>query len=302
MAIDLKQFAADLGLNADDQTALYALFDKNPQVADRITGLMQTQIDTALEPLRTDLARKSKDLDDQFATLESVRGSDSATLEAANRRGEQAGASVTLAKERLRRMATDFGADPDAWSKDIEVPMPGARPTTPASPTAPTTPVETPMDPQRILATAGLQAWNALRSSAEIHDIAQEHARIFGQPLANSLSLLDKLQDRVRRTGNGNVTLRDIWQDEYKVADKIKEQQETDIKRRETEAYERGKREAADAAALGTTTQQGPPVFVQSPVLAQLTKDQPTHISGVPEGVVAAIADYRQRQLARKPA
>jgi hypothetical protein len=158
------------------------------------------------------------------------------------------------------------------------------------------------MDAQRILATAGLQAWNAALSAADMADIATEHAKIFGSPLPSQRALFDKLQDRVRRTGNGNITPRDIWQEEYKVADKQRELQEADIKRRETDAYERGKREAADAAALGTQHNAAPPPFVQSPVLAQLTKDTPTHVSGVPEGVVAAIADYRQRRLHAKPA
>jgi phage terminase small subunit len=302
MALDVKQFAAELGLSPEDQATLFGLFDKNPGVGDKLTGLMTTQVEAALTPLKADLARKSKDLDDQFATLDSVRGGDAATLEAANRRVEQAVAAVTTARERLRRMATDFGADPEAWSKDIEVPGAGTPPHKPAVPAAGPAPVESPMDAQRILATAGLQAWNALRSGAELNDIATEHAKIFGTPLPNQLGLLDRLQDRVKRTGNGNLTLREIWQEEYKVVDKQRELQEADIKRRETDAYERGKREAADAAALGTQHNAAPPPFVQSPVLAQLTKDTPAHVAGVPEGVLAAISDYRQRRLNAKPA
>lgn len=295
MPIDLKQFATELGLNADDQATLYALFDKNPQVGDKLTGLMTAQVESALTPLRTDLARKSKDLDDQFATLESVRGTDSATLDAANQRVEQAVTAVTLAQERIKRMATDFGVDAAPWLKDLA--SPEAKPTPSSTPA----PIETPMEMQKFMQTVGLQDWNVLRTGAELADLAHEHVKLFGQPLAQK-ALLDTLQDRVKRTGNGNLTLREIWSEQYKVDEKLKEQQETEVKRRETDAYERGKREAADAAALGTTTNQAPPAFVQSPVLAQLTKDQPTHVSGVPEGVVAAIADYRQRRLNQKTA
>lgn len=294
MPLDLKQFAADFGLSPEDQTTLYAIFDKNPQIGDKLTGLMTSQVQAALQPLQADLERKSKDLDDQFATLESVRGTDSATLDAANKRVEAAAQQVTLAQERIKRMATDFGVDPSPWLADLTPPE--------ASKVQPPPKIDTPMDGSKILATAGVQAWNALRSSAELQDIAQEHATLFGKPLANSLTLLDQLQEKVKRTGNGNITLRDIWNEAYKVDDKRKELQEADVKRRETEAYERGKREAADAAALGTAANQAPPPFVQSPVLAQLTKDAPARVSGVPEGVVAAIADYRQRRLNSKTA
>ena len=300
MPFDPLTFAKEIGLSPEDRTALMGLFDKYPAAGEKLTAMVSSEVQSQLAPLQTDLAKKTKDLDDQFALLESVRGADSQTLETAQKRTEQAMTAVTMAQERIRRLATQAGVDPEDWLKDLASAPTALSPTPNGNTKAP---VESPMfDSTKLLQQSGLQAWNAFRSSVEMQDIISEHQTLFGKPLSNALAMVDKLQDRVKRTGNGNLTLRDIWHEEYKVPEKRLELQEADIKKRETDAYERGKREAADAAALGSSTVQQPVAFAQSPVLAQLTKDAPTRVSGVPEGVVAAIADYRQRRMNSKTA
>jgi hypothetical protein len=292
---DPQRFATDLGLDADGQAAMLGLFDKYPTAKEKFTSLITAQVESAMAPLRADLQKRATDVENEMAMLESVRSADSATLDTAHKRVETAMTAVTTAQERIRRLATQAGVDPEEWLKDLS--------TTPSPPPESKKPVvDSPMlDSTKLLQQSGLQAWNAFRSSVEMQDIINEHATLFGKPLNNALALVDKLQDRVKRTGNGNLTLRDIWHDEYKVPEKRQELQEAQVKKREDDAYERGKREAADSAALGSTTVQQP-VFAQSPVLAQLTKDAPTRVMGLPEGVVAAIADYRQRRMNQKTA
>jgi hypothetical protein len=89
MPLDVKQFATDLGLSPEDQQALFSLFEKNPGVTEKLTGLVNTQVEAALAPAKADLAKKTKYLEDQWATIDKVRGGDAATLEAANRSVER---------------------------------------------------------------------------------------------------------------------------------------------------------------------------------------------------------------------
>lgn len=286
MAFDYSKFATDIGMSAEDKAALDGLFGKYATAATKIDEFVSAEVASRLTPLQADLDQKKADLDAQFETLELVRSGDSTKLDEALAEVEKAKAKVAVAEERIKRVATDAGLDPTPFLKDLAM----AQPTEPAKPTAPAG-----VDLAKLAQQSGLQAWNALNSAAELQDIAQEHFALFKTPLTNSRELLTKLADRVKRTGNNQLGLRDIWTDEYKVEAKREELRTAEVTAKVNEAYERGKREAADAAALGTAQGQEPPQFrPTSPIHAALDKDaKPTMVNGVPEGVAAAMKTYR---------
>lgn len=287
MAFDHKAFATQLGMSAEDQVALDALFGKYPDAPTKIESLLSTQIETALAPAKADLAKKEADLNAQFETLSSLRGADSATLDAAKKRAEDAAVALTRAQERIKALATDYGLNPDDYLKDLGAPVV----------TKP--PVDTSMassfDPKELLAQAGRNAWNALRESAHLSDIARKHERLYGKPLDNTVDLLDKLQEAVKRTGNPNLTLDEIWRREYKVDERENELREADVQKRIEEAVAKDRTARADAVALGTSHNVLPAEGFRSPIFTTLDKEKKLpEAARVNQNVLAFAKTFRE--------
>ena len=291
--IDYKKFADDLGLADEDKTALLALFEKKPDVVGKVESFLDTQVQAKLTPLQTELATKQKDLDAQFETLASIRGGDEQAIAAAEKKIETLASQSAILQERLRRVATDAGLNAEDILKDLSLETkPVVKPT-----------VETPaFDSAKFLGEANRAALSAFENAALMEDLAQEHQTLFGKPMSR-VELIAALKDTVKRTGNPNIGLRDIFEQKFNVTAKREEIREADVQRRIADAVKARETSLNDEFALRQTQQGVPqrPAEERSPILATLQdKDKPAHIGGLPEAVVASIADYRKRMSERK--
>jgi len=285
MSFDLNKFVSDLQMTPEDKAGLEALFGKYPTAPTVIDSAVTAEVDARLTPLRTQLESKQADLDAQFETLASIRNKDSEAYDQAVAKAEKLSGDMAVLKARIQRIGTDTGVDVEPYLKDLTVPEP--KPSGNGNSDQPA------FDPAKFMAEANRAALNAFTSAAEMEDLAQEHQTLFGKPLSR-VELIGALRETVKRTGNGNLGLRDVWEQKYNVGAKRSEQAEADVQRRITEAVKKRETELADEAALrGTSGDPVAPPFVGSPALAALTKDQkPRTVGGVSERVASAIADY----------
>lgn len=286
MSFNVKEFLTEIGLPEEDQVAALALFGKHPDAAQKIEAKFSSAM-SAAEALRVEVEANKARLDAEWETLAGIRSGDAEAVEKANKEIERLTTRAAALELRFRNTAASAGINADEALKDL-----GAAPVVERK-------VDTTMtfDEAALLKKTGAQAWTAFTQSALVEDIAAEHQELFGKPLRNRVELLSKYHDEVKRTGNPNLTVRDIWEKENNVQAKRGEIAEAGIQARITAAVEQAKREATDAAALRTL----PPEvtrFEHSPVLAQLTPKSPegtvVRTNGISEGVQAAIAGFRK--------
>jgi hypothetical protein len=283
MAFDYKNFADQLGLKDEDKTALFGLFEKNPEVIGKLEGLLSTQVSTQLAPLKAELEAKQRDLDSQFDVLSSIRGNDATAIAAAEARIEKLSSQVAVTTERLRRVATDNGLNADDILKDLALaPLPEKK-TVDASA----------YDETKVLSAVNRSALAAFQNSVLMEDLADEHRTLFGKPMSR-VELVNALQEEVKRTGNGNIGLREVFEKKFNVAGKREELREADTQRRIEDARKAERTAMADEYALRSTNQPLPQNENPSPIFTALKTDKPTHVAGVPEAVVASIASYRK--------
>ena len=290
MAFDYSQFASELGLSADDRAALDSLFGKYPAAATKIDGFLESQVSARVTPLQAEIAKKQQDLDGQFDTLASIRTGDSAAYDKVLKQYEDTAASMAALKIRASKIATDAGLNPDEVFKDLHTDS-VARP-----------PVKDPdtYDPQKVAGVINSGMLIATRASLEAADIADDHFALTGQRLSR-MELLDKYQETVKRTGNPNLTIKSVWETAYEIP-KIKEaKREEAVQARIKDEVTRATQALRDEMALRTSTSETPHFHTETPIFAALTKDQqtqPVRVSGVPEGVAAAVATYQKNHRA----
>jgi hypothetical protein len=291
MAFDPSSFASELGMSAEDKAALDALFGKYPTAVTKLESVLASEVETRLNPLKTELEAKQKDLDAQFETLASIRGNDQGAIDAAEKRAEKLASEVAVLTARMRRVGSETGVDVEPYLKDLAEAPPAKK--------EPVANLE--FDPNAIIAQANRIGLTSLRASAELRNLEREHEKLFPNEPFDGLKLLEDLQERVKRTGNQNIGFREVWESKYNVPAKRAEQTEAEVQRRIAEAVQKKEIELNDAAALrGTTGQEPAPAFVGSPAFSALTKDQkPRTINGVPDIVASAIADYHKGQQDR---
>ena len=290
--LDYKKFAADLGLADDDKAALIGLFEKKPDLSGKLETMFTTQVDERVAPLKADLEAKQRDLDAQFDTLASLRGNDEQAIGAAEKRIEELSAQSAVLQARLRRVATEAGMDAEAILKDV------------SGEVVPEKKVETPaFDPATVIAQANRSALSAFENAALMEDLAAEHQTLFGKPMSR-VELIQTLKDTVKRTGNQNLGLREVFETKFDVAKKREELREVDVQKRIDAAVAARETALRDEAALRVTQPQVDPTRKQSPIFETIKREgeQPAHIGGLPPAVVASIADYRRRVAERKSA
>jgi hypothetical protein len=289
MAFDYKNFAKDIGMAAEDETAMDALFAKYPGAATKIESVLTAQVEARLTPLKTEIETKQRDLDAQFETLAAIRTGDSDAVAAAEKRIELLSGQMATLQERVRGVARQAGIDPETVLKDLETKAPVV-----------VTPKTNDFDPSKISTAINLGALNALEQAAIIEDLRAEHASLFpGKPF-NGFELIQTLKDTVKRTGNTNLGLRDVFESKFNVSARRDELREQEVQQRIKDAVDKAKTEVNDANALRGSG-DGVPHFTGSPLLESLRpKDgAPAVVNGVPAGVAAAVANYRKNHLAK---
>ena len=293
MPFDPLAFATDLGLSDDDKTALAGLFGKYGDLTTKVDSLFDRQIQSRLDPLKADLETKQRELDAQFDTLASIRQGDEQAIATAEKRIETLASQQAALQERLRRVATEAGIDADAVLKDLH--LESVKPEAKAV-------VESPqIDTTKILGEANRLAFIALSSAVFVEDLADEYRTLFGKPMPRG-ELISALQDKVKKTGNPNIGLRDVFDEKFNVSAKREEIREAEVQRRIETAVAAAKTAVLDEQALRVTQPGQIPAHPSSPIFTAIKSDEPRHVAGLDPAVVASIADYRARQSARKTA
>jgi hypothetical protein len=290
MAFDISTFASQLNMSAEDRTAAEALFGKYPTAGSAIETFLESQVATRLTPLQTAIEQKTRDLDAQFETLASIRTGDSAEFDRVQKEVERLSADRAALEARARKIASDAGLNPDEALRDLRTePVVQPKNDPPA------------FDPRAIANEVNRGSLAALHNAALADDIADEHFALTGKRLSR-VELLTKTQEMVKRTGNGNLGLREVWESEYGIGQIRADRNEAAIQQRISDAVAQREQALRDELALRPAVSDTPQFHSQTPIVAALTKDQkdtPVRVGGVPEGVQAAVAAYRKNMAGR---
>lgn len=294
MAFDVKKFAEEIGLAEEDRATLFGMFEKNPNILGKVETVFGREVETRLSPLQQELVTKQRDLDAQFDTLASIRGNDGEAIAAAEQRIEKLASERAILETRLRSVAASNGLDAEALLKDIskEAVVPPR--------------VDSPVfDEAKFMAAANRSSLSAFENSALMEDIAEQHRELFGKPMSR-VELIGALKETVKRTGNTNLGLKDVWEQKYNVSAKRDEIREADVQKRIDAAVSAAKTAQMDEIALRGQSQtpvNGP--NEQSPFFKTFTKAEgvtPVAIQGLPDAVRASMADFARRRAERKTA
>ena len=289
MAFDVEKFASDIGMAAEDRTQLDALFGKYPKAKTAIDTFIGSELEARLSPLKTEYEKKQADLDAQFDTLASIRGGDEQAIKAAEQRAEKLASDMAVLKTRMERIGTDAGIDVTPYLKDIVIGEPKVDPQKTEPPT---------FDTAKLMNDVNRVGLSAFENAALMEDLATEHQLLFGKPMSR-VELIQTLKDTVKRTGNPNLGLRDVFDTKFNVAARRAELAEQQVQERIKAEVEKATTAVRDELAL-RGPQGEPTTFSGSPALQLLTADRkPTVINGQNEAVRAAIADWTQRKRAQ---
>ncbi len=276
------------------RTSLYGLYEKDPSLVSKVEGVLSAQVAARLTPLQTELQTKQRDLDAQFDTLASIRGNDGVAIAAAEGRIEKLAAERAVLEARLRNVAGQAGLDADELLKDI-----AKEPAVQPQPK-----IDSSFDPTQLLKQVNQVGLNAAEQAFLMEDIASEHQQLFGKPMSRG-ELWNEVKETVKRTGNVNLGLRDVWERKYDVGKKRDEIRERDVQQRIDAAVAAAKTAQMDELALRSQSHTPVnPMAEQSPFFKSMTgKEGVTPVqlqSAVPESVRAAMADFAKRRSERK--
>ena len=291
MAFNYEAFAKDIGMADEDRTALDALFGKYPKAVTQLESYIGSELETRMKPLQEEFTTKQRDLDAQFETLANVRGGDAQAIEAAEKKAEKLASDMAVLKSRMERMGTDAGIDVSPYLKDIVIGAPPVPDPKKVDPPA--------FDPAKFMNDANRIGLSAFENSALLEDLAAEHRHLFGKEMSR-VELIQTLKDTVKRTGNPNLGLRDVFEQKFDVAKRKAELNEEGVQARIKAEVEKATTAVRDELALRGPTGETR-VFNGSPAFALLTKDQkPTVINGQNEGVREAVREWTQRKQAQR--
>ncbi len=117
-------------------------------------------------------------------------------------------------------------------------------------------------------------------------DLVDEHRELFGSKSFNKTAFLNKALEISRK--NPNKKLREIWEDEFKVADKRKELQDKDVEARIATAVQ--ERETKIRSELQLPAPR--PAEQHSPIAGKFTKAATDPAKDPSRGLRAALEAY----------
>lgn len=273
----LKELAADGSLSDQELGTLQASLSK-PQVVKRLEEgqLRQADYSRAMNSLRekeTATANLQAELVQWKKDQEKVIQKANATV------GEKAAAHAAL-QAKVQAYAEANGLD----ATEIL----GAEP---AAPPANPNPNPNPQNPQYLTREDWQKDYDAIRNNfpllpAQIADLQVEHQTLFGKPLANSTELVQKAMAAQK-------PIRQVWEEDFKVADRRKEIAEAEIQQR-IDAGVQAK--LTQLRSEGQIPQQTAlPQSARSPVLAEFSP-QPTARKDM-SAVDAAVAHFMEHHV-----
>jgi hypothetical protein len=221
----LEEATKRANIPAEDRKILEGLVSKNAGLATYLeeSGLRQSDYDRKMNKLKEEHQQRLEEVAEKEAAADRFAAQNGEWFNQNNSKFTKAtqeleAARVEKAKleERMRGLATRYGV-PD---EELNIPV-SAAPATPPAAAAPA------FDEKRFVPReeADRFARDLPLVTAELHELAEEHRELFGKPLRGSKELIQKAMKQ-------NKTMRAVWEEENKVAERREAMKEQAIQSR----------------------------------------------------------------------
>lgn len=294
-----KEWLKDVGF---DDATIEQIADKftPAQMAKIAEGTMrQSEFDRVMNEGKAEIAKSQRELAEandklnrelaEWATVQAQGGTATKAMQDAL---DKAQADVLKLTQKLTRVATDAGLDPQKILTEVQV--------TTEPPKAPPAPDLTGYaKSDDVSRSIGQLAEMSLTLPAELQQLAYEHQQLFGTAL-DTRTIVAEIKARAGTRGNTKpLDPRAIWEEAHKVADKRTEVEKARVDRLIADAEERGRQKG-----MSETTVPGghTPTGRHSPVMgaerkSALERPQPGQTINA---AVSAFRSGKYRQGAQK--
>ncbi len=226
----LEEATKRANIPAEDRKILEGVIAKNAGLATYLeeSGLRQSDYDRKMNKLKEEHQSRLQEVADKEAAADAFAtkngqwfSENNSKFTKAQRDLEDARVKEAQLVERMKGLATRYGVPED----ELNIPVSAA----PASPAAPAVPA---FDEKRFVSREDgeRELRGTLFFQAEIDDLMDEHRAMFGKGFKKAEFTAKAL--KVAGTPGNTKKLRDIWEEEFKVADKRKELQDKDVEAR----------------------------------------------------------------------
>lgn len=282
VVFEIKNFLDDLqktgNLTPEERTILEKPLGK-PEVVKFLGESMSRQSDYSknLNDLQADrtrllaeVAEKERKVADWQKDLSKWKGDADGVYSAKDKELNDAKTALTAVNAKIKELATTYDIPEEELPKMPEFPTapaaPGASSAAAAAPGSSTTTAPSGTVSREDFDRTIAQVQTSFpRVTATLMDLNTKHQRLFGSPIPSNDALLQKALNR-RKAGE-NVTLEQVWEEEYKVPDReaaLKEEEiQTRIKTATTEAETRVRSEMLASGGNAARPSNAPhaPVF-----------------------------------------
>ena len=283
----LEEATKRANIPAEDRKILEGVFAKNKQGMETYleeSGLRQSDYDRKMNALKSEHETRLQEVAakeqaaDRFATQNGEWfNQNNGKFTKATQDLEAARVKEAQLVERMKALATRYGVPED----ELNIPA-SAAPAVPAAAAVPS------FDEKRFVNRE--EAERELRGSlffqAELDDLVDEHRALFGKGFKKAEFTKKALQ--VAGTAGNTKKLREIWEDEFKVADKRKELQDRDVEARIATAVQ--ERETKIRSELQLPAPR--PAEQHSPIAGKFTKAATDPAKDPSRGLRAALEAY----------
>ena len=286
MALDLNGWLEEAtkraGLSAEERKTLEGVLGSKPGFTTYLeeSGLRQSDYDRKMNKLKEEHEQRLAEIAekeaaaDRFATQngEWYAQNNSAFIKAqkdiATLREKEAALT-----ERMRGLATRYGVP----EEELNIPAPVA----PAVPDAAAPAFDTSKFVSRDEAMKEMAAMPLV--TAELQELAEDHRDLFGKPLRGA-------KDLVQKAIKANKSIRQVWEEENKVADRRKANEEAAINKRIEDAVR--ERETKIRSEVNLPAPR--PTEQRSPVVDHFAKGRVAEAKDSGRGLRAALAAYNE--------
>ena len=281
----LEEATKRANIPAEDRKILEGVIAKNTGLQTYLeeSGLRQSDYDRNMNKLKTEHAARLQEVADKEAAADRFATQNGEWFNQNNGKFTKATQDLEAARvkeaqlvERMKALATRYGVP----EEELNIPVSAAPAAAAAAVPA--------FDEKRFVNRE--EAERELRGSlffqAELDDLVDEHRALFGKGFKKAEFTKKALQ--VAGTAGNTKKLRDIWEDEFKVADKRKELQDKDVEARIATAVQ--ERETKIRSELQLPAPR--PQEQHSPIVSKFTKSAVDPKTDPSRGLRNALSAY----------
>lgn len=282
----LEEATKRANIPAEDRKILEGVFAKNAGLATYLeeSGLRQSDYDRNMNKLKTEHAARLQEITDKEAAADRFVAQNGQWYSENNGKFQKAMKDLEDLRveraqlaERMKGLGARYGVPED----ELNIPASAAPVAAPA--------VAVPAFDEKRFVNRD-EAERELRGSlffqAELDDLVDEHRALFGKGFKKAEFTKKALQ--VAGTAGNTKKLREIWEDEFKVADKRKELQDKDVEARIATAVQ--ERETKIRSELQLPAPR--PAEQHSPIAGKFTKAATDPAKDPSRGLRAALEAY----------